>query len=81
MVSDFKYIILFKNNFISSTKSLQSKRLSVSEVEIILKSMNSNDFITNYCSFGSRTNIFTNEMADLWMDWIKTILMRNCLTK
>lgn len=76
-----KYIILFKNNFISSTKSLQSKRLSVSEVEIILKSMNSNDFITNYCSFGSRTNIFTNEMADLWMDWIKTILMRNCLTK
>ncbi|OHT13621.1 hypothetical protein TRFO_16167 [Tritrichomonas foetus] len=73
---DVHYIETFAKCFKEKAKSMTLGRMGADEAEIVLKKMKPNMFMKDYELPGPRSHVFTGEMAELWIDWMRTLAMR-----
>ena len=73
---DITYIDAFAKCFKEKAKSLTLGKMGADEAKIVLKKMKPQMFMKDYELPGPRSHIFTGEMSELWIDWMRTLAMR-----
>ena len=62
--------------FSEKVKALNVSKMGADEAEAVLKTLSPVMFMEGYELPGPRSHVFKGEMAELWIDWMRTLAMR-----